>query len=134
MEGPVLKREDGFTLIETLVALVLLVSVILGLSLSAGRLGVISADADVDAAAMQAVEDRLALIAMDQRYSDLSTLYTGTESGLPGLPGSTRVTTINHVQATDTAGKVLDYREISVKVSGGRLNRSFVRTIALGAP
>lgn len=134
MVGNVLKQENGFTLIEVIVALVLLISVILGLSLSAGSLGVVSANAEIDAAAMQAVEDRLTLISLDSRYPALDSLYTATESGLPSLPGSSRSTQVKRVQATDTAGKVLDYYQITVKVSGGLLHRDFVRTSVIGAP
>ena len=134
MVGNVLRREEGFTLIELVVALVLLISVVLGLSLSAGSLGVVSANAEINAAAMQAVEDRLTLIGIDSRYPALDSLYTATESALPSLPGSTRTTLLTRVQSADSAGKVLDYYQVTVSVSGGLLHRNFVRTAVIGAP
>lgn len=129
-----MRSEGGFTLIELIVALVLLISVILGLSLSAGSLGVVSANAELDAAAMQAVEDRLTLIGIDTRYPTLDSLYAATEGSMPGLPGSTRTTQMTRVQSTDSAGKVLDYYQVTVKVSGGLLNRDFVRSAVIGSP
>ena len=127
-------RESGFTLIELIVALAILTTVILGLSLSAGSLGVVSANAEVDAAAVQAVEDRITLVSLDDRYEALDSLYTATESGLPNLPGATRETAVTRIQTTDGSGNVLDYHRVTVSVSGGPLSRKFARTIAVAAP
>lgn len=127
-------RQRGFTLVEVTIALVILSVAVLGMAASAGVLGRYSADAEVRALAMQAVQDRISLVKVDPRYGELETLYAATESDLPGLEGFTRTTSVTRVQTTVTGGGTLDYKVISVVVTGSRLDQPLSRRFTVGAP
>jgi prepilin-type N-terminal cleavage/methylation domain-containing protein len=123
---------SGFTLVEVIVALLILSTAVLGLAGSASRLATTSATAELRALALQSVEDRLARIRMDPRYGGLDTLYSGVESGLFAIEGITRTTTVTHVQQTTPL--VLDYTRISVTVEGTLLSEPISRQIVIAAP
>lgn len=125
---------EGFTLIEMIVALVVLAGVVLGSAMTSGRLARTAAEAEVQAMAVQAVESRLSEIRMDTRYTGLDSLYAGTESDLSGLPGFSRETSINHVQQPIPGGGVRDYRRVLVKVVGPVLGSPITREIVVAAP
>lgn len=127
-------RQRGFTMVEVTIALVILSVAVLGMAASAGVLGRYSADAEVRALAMQAVQDRISLVKVDPRYGELETLYAGSESDLPGLDGFTRTTTVTQVQQTVTGGGTLDYKVVSVVVTGARLTQPLSRRFTVGAP
>ena len=127
-------RQAGFTLVEVTIALVILSVAVLGMAASAGVLGRYSAEAEVRALAMQAVQDRISLVKVDPRYGELEALYAGSESDLPGLDGFTRTTSVTQVQTTVAGGGTLDYKVISVVVSGARLVQPLSRRFTVGAP
>lgn len=128
------QRDGGFTLVEVTIALVILAVAVLGMAASAGVLGRYSAEAEVRALAMQAVQDRISLVKVDPRYGELEDLYAGSESDLPGLDGYTRSTTVTRVNQTTSAGGTIDYKVISVVVSGGALSAPLSRRFTVGAP
>ena len=123
---------SGFTLVEVIVALLILSTAVLGLAGSASRLATTSATAELRALALQSVEDRLARIRMDPRYGGLDTLYSGVETGLFAIDGITRTTRVTHVQQTTPL--VLDYTRISVTVEGTLLSEPISRQIVIAAP
>jgi len=124
----------GFTLLEVLVALIILTVAILGVASSAGRLSTVSAHTQVRTLALQSVEDRLSLIRLDPRYVELDSIYAGQEDELPGLDGFKRTTEIARTEDTQEGGTVIDYQHISVTVEGPGLPKPITRTITLGAP
>lgn len=123
---------SGFTLVEVIVALLILSTAVLGLAGSASRLATTSATAELRALALQSVEDRLARIRMDPRYGGLDSLYSGVETGLFAIDGITRTTRVTHVQQTTPL--VLDYTRISVTVEGTLLSEPISRQIVIAAP
>ncbi len=129
-----LNRDErgGFTLVEVVVALVLLSTAILGLGASASRLTTSAASAEVRALALESVEDQIARIRLDPRYAALDSLYVGTDSDVLGLDGYTRTTTLTHVQVGTPV--TLDYKRISVKVEGPMLSPPISRQIIIAAP
>src|SRR5690606_23014601 len=101
VEGVVLtSRRGGFTMVEITVALVILSVAVLGLAGSASSLATAASTAELRAQAVHSALDRLARVDADDRYGGLDTLYAGTETGVLPVPGSTRVTTIEHVSVT----------------------------------
>ena len=56
-----LKSQRGFTLLELMISLVILTVAILGIAASAGRLSSAAGDAELNALAVQAAEDRMNL-------------------------------------------------------------------------
>lgn len=125
-------RSGGFTLVEVVVALVILSTAVLGLAGSASRLATSAATAELRALALQSVEDQIARISLDPRYGALDTLYSGVESGLFSLDGITRTTTVSHVQQTTPLK--LDYKRISVSVEGPFITEPVSRQIVIAAP
>jgi prepilin-type N-terminal cleavage/methylation domain-containing protein len=126
------ERRAGFTIVEVIVALVILSVAVLGLSASAATLATRAADAELRARALYSVQDRMAQIQVDPRYADLDSLYSGTESDVLGLVGFTRTTSVTHVlQTTPTP---LDYKVVSVVLSGPLLAAPISRQLVVAAP
>lgn len=125
---------SGFTLVEVVVALVILAVGILGMAASAGRLSRMAATAEREARAMEAVHDRLALVMLHPQYGGLDTLFTATETELQGLPDFTRTTEITRVQEPGVDGRVVDYTVIEVVVAGPLLDGPVIRAAVVGAP
>jgi prepilin-type N-terminal cleavage/methylation domain-containing protein len=122
----------GFTLVEVVVALVILSVAVLGLSASAATLATRAADAELRARALNAVQDRIAQVQVDPRYGALETLYAGTETNVLGMSGMTLTTTVTHVlQTTPTA---LDYKVVAVVIDGPPLGGQISRQLVVGAP
>ena len=129
--------KHGFTLIEMMVAISILSTAILGMGASAGYMLRAASDAGARAEALQAVEGRISQVVMDPRYEALDSLYAGTETGLPGLDGFHRVTTITHVYTAVGSPPdftYIDYKEVLVSVSGPGLEQPFSRTMIVGSP
>jgi prepilin-type N-terminal cleavage/methylation domain-containing protein len=123
-----MKDERGFTLIEVVVALAILLIVIVGIVTTTGKTTNIAATSDRQEAAIQLVSDRIDQIRTDPNYAGIDTTYAGTESSFPTLPGFTRVTQI--VRTTSSGN---DYKRITVTVAGPGLSVSVARTVTVGA-
>jgi len=129
-----LSRDErhGFTIVEVIVALVLLSTAILGLGASASQLTASAANAEVRALALESVEDQIARIQLDPRYSALDSIYVGTQNDVLGIGGYTRTTAVNHVQQGNPV--TLDYKRFYVTVTGPTLTLPISRTIIVAAP
>jgi prepilin-type N-terminal cleavage/methylation domain-containing protein len=128
------RRQDGFTLIEVCIAIVILTVAILGLGSSTARMLSPVGNAELEFAALQAVEDRLSEMRLDPRYGLLDSIYGGTETGLPALTGMSRATTVTRTQNVLANGNTLDFQTIVVTVAGGNLPEPVSRTLIMGAP
>jgi len=128
------RSEDGFTLVELTVALVLLTVALLGLGASTGGLIRSSVEEEVRATLLQAVDDRLAEVRMDPRYASLDSLYEDTEADVLGLEGYDRSTNITRVQQTQASGRVRDFTVVWVSVTGPALPEPLARVFVLAAP
>lgn len=122
-------RRPGFTIVEIVVALTILMVVMLALITLTGRTMHIAVIADREQAALQLVTDRTDEILTDPRYDALDSLYAGTDSAFATLAGLQRTTTVLHV-----VDSIQDYKRITVTVSGTGLNAPISRTIAVAAP
>lgn len=123
------QSEQGFTLVEVVVALVILSVAVLGLSGSAAGLGQAAARAELRALAMESVQDRISRVRLDPRYGDLDSIYSGVDTNLLGIAGLTRTTTVTHVLQTNPVD--LDYKRIHVVVSGAQLGEDIGRYIII---
>lgn len=124
----------GFTLIEVIIALVILAFVVLGSAYTTGTLARNAAEAEIEAMALQAAESRISRIKMDTRYLSLDSVYTGVEGDLPGLPGFSRETTITRIRTPGAGGLFHDYQRVLVAVSGPLLGSPIIREIVVAAP
>lgn len=124
-----MRPREGFTIVEIVVALTILMVVMLALITLTGRTMHIAVVADREQAALQLVTDRTDIILTDPRYDVLDSLYAGTETSFPTLIGLSRTTTIAHV-----LDSIQDYKKITVTVAGNGLNAPISRTITVAAP
>lgn len=124
-------RDRGFTLIELMVALVIFAVVVLGLGAATSQFVHTVAVGQRRAAAIQLVEGRIETVQMNPNYGALDTLYAGTETDFPTFEGLKRETRIVHVGGS---GQLLDYKKVTVIVTGPGLAEPVSRTIVVSAP
>lgn len=124
---------DGFTIVEILLALLLLSFMVMGFQAATGEIIHYAAQSDREAVAVQLVEDRLDRIRLDPDYGSLESRYEATATSLPDYPGLSRATNIVRTRQVQSTG-VLDYTRITVTVSGPSLRSPVARTIVIGAP
>jgi prepilin-type N-terminal cleavage/methylation domain-containing protein len=104
----------GFTLIEVMLAVVLLTIVLAGIArYTAQYLHAVSTSTTRIAAA-EIARERIGLIDMDPSYTTLSAVWGGTQTGFPGYPNMTRVTTVQRITGTAPAR---DYTVVTVQVT-----------------
>lgn len=125
---------NGYSLIEMTMSMVLLTVAILGMGSNAGRMTTAAQSVTIRSEGLQYVEDRLDLITMDPRYAQLDSIYEGTEIGLPGREGFVRTIAVKHVLHLVDGGGTIDYKEITVTVTGPRLQGGLSRTAVVAAP
>lgn len=123
----------GFTIVEILLALLLLSFTVMGFQAATGEIIHYAAQSDRQAVAMQLVEDRLDLIRLDPHYGVLESRYETSATDLPDYPGLTRTTEIVRTREEQATG-VLDYLTITVTVAGPSLRAPVARTIVVAAP
>lgn len=126
-------QRDGFTIIEILLALLLLSFMVMGFQAATGEIIAYAARSDREVVAVQLVEDRLDLILLDPEYTQLESRYEGVDSTLTDYPGLVRTTEIVRTRTTETTGE-LDYLKVTVTVTGASLRGPVARTIVIGAP
>lgn len=123
------RRDAGFTLLEVLIAMVILSIMILGFQAAfAGRLlSTVNAE-DRRTVALQLAAERVRAVQLDPVYAALETRYETTEATLASFPGYRRAT---RVDRTTTGG---DYTTVTVTVTHARLARPVTRTLVVAAP
>ena len=131
--GVLMGLRSGFTIVEVLLALLLLSFVVLGFQAATGEIIHYAGQSDRGLAAVQLAEDRLELIRLDPDYEMLESRYEAVESTLPSHPGLTRTTVIART-VDSTATGLLDYLRITVSVDGAGLRSPVARTVVVAAP
>lgn len=127
------QARGGFTIVEVLLALLLLAFMVMGFQAATGEIIHYAAQSDRQAVAVQLVEDRLDLIRLDPQYAALEGRYETAPIDLADFPGLTRSTDIVHTYQEQATG-VLDFLTITVTVAGAGLRDPVARTIVIGAP
>lgn len=126
-------NREGFTIVEILLAVLLLSFVVMGFQAVTGEIVHYSARSNRESVAMQLVEDRLEMIRMYPGYDDLAQEFAGTETPA-GFPGLVRTTVVRVVADTLMMSGIAHYKRITVTVSGTGLSNPISRTISLAAP
>jgi len=125
-----MRNSSGFTLIEVVLALTILLVVMVGLATTTGKTAHVAVTSDRQEAAIELVQDKLDHIRVDPNYVALDTTYGGTEGSFPTLPGYARVTVFQRVT---TSGN--DFKRITVTVTGpGLPTAGIARTVTVAAP
>ncbi len=126
-----MRTKNGFTLIEVMIAMVIMSSVLLAMVAATSSLIHVVTVADRNSSALQLVDSRIERIQMDPGYASLDTAYVGTETNFPTLDGFIRTTTIVRFGGS---GQAVDYKKVTVTVTGPGVPAPVSRTITLAAP
>jgi prepilin-type N-terminal cleavage/methylation domain-containing protein len=117
---------EGFTLVEVLVAMVLLSFAILGAqALLTDRLLGSVGKIDLRGTALQLASDRVQTVQADPGYESLAGRYSGTETDIPGFGGFRRITDC----AVDSG-----YTRVTVRVVTPDQRDTVSRTVVVGQP
>ena len=127
---PRLQIRQGFTMVEVIVASVILGTALLAMAGFTVRYQQVDSSARVVAKAQQAANERLERVRTAQPYLSLDTMVT-TESSVAGYPGYTRQTLVTRVggAATDT----VDYRIVTIRVTTPGVARVISKSSVVGA-
>ena len=125
------RRRAGFTLVEVMLALVILSVVVLGVGATTARFLQVVTTSERSSAALQLVNDRLELVRLHPDYSTLDSTFAGEEAGFPSLPDLRRVTQVVRFGGT---GQATDFKRVTVTVSGPGLLAPVARTVTVAAP
>ncbi len=124
-----MKAREGFTLIEVVMAMSILLIVMLTLITMTGRTVHITTTSEREQAAIQLATDRTDEVRSNPNYAGLDSLYEGTDTSFATLQGFTRTTVI---ERTTSGGH--DYKKVTVRVTGPGLLAPVSRTIVVAAP
>ncbi|HEX7118548.1 MAG TPA: prepilin-type N-terminal cleavage/methylation domain-containing protein [Longimicrobiales bacterium] len=128
-----METRGGFTIVELLVALVLLTVGVLGLQMVTGRMLRTVSTLDRRAIAAQIAEDRIEQVRADPSYGSLTVRYGEEAAPLPEYPGLTRETLVVR-QRDSTETGVTDFTRITVVVEGAGLSSPVTRSVSVGRP
>ena len=136
-EEVLMSRREGFTLVEVVVALLLLSVSVLGIQIVAASMLRRMATGNIQQTAIQLAEDRIDRVRLEPNYAVLDS-FARTESTLTGFPNYTRITTVTRFVDTTAAGtdtmRITDFRRFTVEVRRQALPAPVFRTLVIGAP
>jgi hypothetical protein len=125
------RRRLGMTLVEVMIALVMLTSVLLGMGAFMAKYGRAVGQGSAKASARELVAERLEYVKGATRYSTIEATYGGLESSIPGYPGFTRRTLVLRVGGKPT--DKFDHKVITVVVNGPGLDKPVKKTSVVSA-
>lgn len=126
-----MRSKQGFTLVEVMIALVILMVVVVGFMSTSSRLMHTVAINDRQEAAIRLAYDRIEMVRLEPRYTKLESLFVATETSFPTLPGFTRVTAMSLVGGP---GQPTDHKKVTVTITGPGLLAPVKRTTTVAAP
>ncbi len=126
-------RERGVTLIEILVAMVILTVVLLGMASFAANFTKTSRQSDARTIAVTLCDQRLSEIRSSPNYAGLIANYALTENTITGFPGYTRLTQIVHTGGARPTYQQ-DYQTVTVTVTAPGIPTPIKKTIVVAAP
>jgi prepilin-type N-terminal cleavage/methylation domain-containing protein len=122
-----MRRRSGMTLIEVMIALVILTGALLGMGKFITSFSHATSDGALSSVASDLVLDRLETIKGSNSYALLDS-YNATEMTIPGFTGYKRVT-----QVTRTLNATTDYKAVTVTVSNPGLNTPVKKSTIIAA-
>ncbi len=129
-EPPHLQNRRGFTLIEVVVATLILTSALLAMAGFTVKYQQSDSKVRLFSRAQQLASSRLETVRTAMPYASIDTM-AATESAIPGFPGYTRVTTVTRVGGAPT--DTLDYRTVTVRVSTPGSLQTVAKSSTVGA-
>jgi type IV pilus modification protein PilV len=125
-----MRARKGFSLVEVVVALLILTVMMLGAQALAGRMIRTSATASIQVTAAQLADDRIDYLRMDPQYDSLTARYVADENPVAGYGGYRRTTAVNRTITATTNGTT-DFTTITVTVTHQQLATAVARTIVM---
>jgi prepilin-type N-terminal cleavage/methylation domain-containing protein len=104
----------GFTLIEVMLAVVILGIVLVSLARYNSQFLHTVSTSSVRTVAADVARERISLVDMDPSYTTLGATWAATETGFPGYPQMTRITTVSRITGVNPPR---DYTVVTVRVS-----------------
>lgn len=115
------KGRAGMTIIEVIVAMVLLTGALLSMGAFIARYAKAAGTMALRSEANELVADRLESVKGAVRYSTLESVYSGTESSIPNHSGFARQTIITHTGGLPPS--LYDYKTVTVIVTAPALSK-----------
>lgn len=129
-----MRVREGFSLVESVVAMLILTLGLTGIQVVTSRYLNIVTTSDRRAEALQLVRDRLDQVRSDPAYDKITSRYNNVvEKNLGGLDGLERRTIARRVQQdVSDGGGVIDFTRVTVTVTGSGISGEVKRSITVG--
>ncbi len=124
-------QRRGFTLIEVMLAVVILTTVLISVARYTGQFLHTVSTSTVRTVAAEVARERISLIDMDPSYTTLAAVWAGSQTGFPGYPNMTRVTTVSRVTG---AAPPRDYTVVTVRVTEPTMGQAIDVTTVVAQP
>jgi prepilin-type N-terminal cleavage/methylation domain-containing protein len=128
--APRLRVRRGFTMVEVIVASVILGAALLAMAGFSVKYQQTDSNARIMNRAQQAANERLEQVRNSRPYLSLDSMAT-TENTLPTYPGYQRITSVTRVGGS--AADTVDYKIITVKVKTPGVERWATKSSIVGA-
>jgi prepilin-type N-terminal cleavage/methylation domain-containing protein len=125
------RARRGMTLVEVMIALVLMTSVMLGMGAFMAKYGHAVGTSSAKASARELVAERLEYVKGATQYPSIETTYGGVETSIAGYPGFTRRTLVMRVGGKPS--DKFDHKVITVIVNGPGLDKPVKKTSVISA-
>jgi prepilin-type N-terminal cleavage/methylation domain-containing protein len=126
-----MKTRQGMTLVEVMIALVMLTTVMLGMGAFMAQYGHAVGISSAKASARELVAERIEYVKGATQYPSIEATYGGMEASIPGYPGFTRRTLVMRVGGQP--GDRFDHKVITVIVDGPGLDKPVKKTSVIAA-
>jgi prepilin-type N-terminal cleavage/methylation domain-containing protein len=121
----------GFTLIEVMLAVVILGIVLAGIARYNGQFLHTVSTSTVRTVAAEVARERISLADMDPSYTTLAATWAGDSTGFPGYARMRRLTTVSRVTGNNPPR---DYTVITVRVSEPTMGQAIDVTTVVAQP
>lgn len=118
----------GMTLIEVMIALVILTGALLGMGRFITSFSHASSDGSMSSTASDLTLDRLEQIKAYGVYVNIAATFAGTQAVIPGYPNFVRITQVLRTNTTST-----DYTAVTVTVSNPSMLKTVKKTTIIAA-
>src|SRR3954470_10326453 len=121
----------GFTLIEVMLAVVLLATMVVSVARYTGQFLHTVSTSTVRTVAAEVARERISLVDMDPSYTTLAAVWAGTQTGFPGYPNMRRVTTVSRITGTTPPR---DYTVVTIRVTEPTMGQAIDVTTVVAQP